>query len=728
MRFIKTFTPLLILSLILIPGAQTLSPFIVVDQFGYRPGTTKIAVIRNPVIGFDSAQTFTPGATYALVDSATGTRVFTGAPVAWRAGATDTVSGDIVWHFDFSQVNTTGTYFVLDVQNNVRSTFTRIGPGVFNRALREAFRTFFYQRAGFAKQAPYAEAGWVDGASHMGAGQDRNARLFNRTSDATTERDLHGGWYDAGDYNKYTSWNADYIIQFLHSYEENKAAWGDDMGIPESGNGVPDILDEMLWGLHWQLRMQNRDGSCLSVMGLAHASPPSAATGPSRYGPANTIATRRSAAAFAFAATVLGRSGYPQFASLVDTLRARAISAWNWAEANPDSLFSNNSSANGSSGLAAGNQDSDDRGRAFARLQAAIYLFELTGDVRYRQIVDDNYQEQPLFAWSNFVQQYWSRDQGTFLYYAALPNATPAVATAFRNALLTGYSRGDDYIGALRANVDAYRSHIRDFNWGSNQYKSAYGLNFWEMAHFALEPASNAEFMQAAQDYLHYIHGRNAMGLVYLSNMGGRGAERSITQFYHTWFSDGSARWDQVGVSTFGPAPGFLVGGPNNNYDWDGCCPSSCGSTANNALCMAESISPPRGQPRQKSYKDFNTNWPLNSWSVTENSNGYQLAYLRLLSKFVEPSGMVVPISGRNVLAGSAYRAQLRHNELHIHALGNPGEHFVQLQILDLSGRILHKQSATLNSGWNAVPVNTSLPQGIMLVRVNAQNPVLLVK
>jgi len=42
------------------------------------------------------------------------------------------------------------------------------------------------------------------------------------------------------------------------------------------------------------------------------------------------------------------------------------------------------------------------------------------------------------------------------------------------------------------------------------------------------------------------------------------------------------------------------------------------------------------GQPPQKSYKDFNSGWPLNSWTVSENSNGYQAAYIRLLSKFVK--------------------------------------------------------------------------------------------
>ena len=55
-------------------------------------------------------------------------------------------------------------------------------------------------------------------------------------------------------------------------------------------------------------------------------------------------------------------------------------------------------------------------------------------------------------------------------------------------------------------------------------------------------------------------------------------------------------------------------------------------------MCFSESIEPPRNQPNQKSYKDFNTSWPLNSWSVTENSCGYQINYIRLLSKFIDPT------------------------------------------------------------------------------------------
>jgi endoglucanase len=113
------------------------------------------------------------------------------------------------------------------------------------------------------------------------------------------------------------------------------------------------------------------------------------------------------------------------------------------------------------------------------------------------------------------------------------------------------------------------------------------------------------------------------------------GATRAPNEFYHLWYMDGSPRWDRVGVSEFGPAPGFLVGGPNPNYDRADCCPNSCETPEVNAACDSESIVPPKDQPILKSYKDFNTSWPINSWEVTENHNEYQAAYLRLLSNFV---------------------------------------------------------------------------------------------
>src|SRR5262245_42699260 len=268
-------------------------PLIVVDQFGYPTKAAKIAVIRNPQVGYDSTVHFTPGQNYAVVNRITGAIIKRGTPTAWNNGATDVVSGDKVWWFDFSDVTTPGTYTIVDLDKGIRSVEFEIDDRVYRSVLKHAVRMYFYQRAGFEKTAATAGADWADAASHMRPGQDPQSRPWEARrapvkSDASQIKDLRGGWFDAGDYNKYTSWTAYTIIVLLRAYDESPSAFGDDTGIAESGNGVPDILDEVKWALDWLARMQNADGSLLCVQGLDSASPPSAATGPSYYGPATT--------------------------------------------------------------------------------------------------------------------------------------------------------------------------------------------------------------------------------------------------------------------------------------------------------------------------------------------------------------------------------------------------------------------------------------------------------
>ncbi len=616
------------------PLAVPTTKFIVVDQFGYLPEAQKIAVIRDPVTGYDAADSFTPGNNYVLVNADSGRQVFSGAPAAWNGGLEDASSGDRAWWFDFSGVAASGDYYILDVQQNVRSAVFRISDEVYRDVLRHAVRTFFYQRAGFAKEANFAGDGWADGASHIGPLQDKNCRVYNRPADATSERDLSGGWYDAGDYNKYTNWTAEYVIELLRAYEETASVFTDDFNIPESGNGVPDILDETKWGMDWLVRMQNQDGSVLSIVGLSHASPPSAASGPSEYGLANTSATLTTAAAFAYGAKVYGAFPGGRFQAYASDLLQRAERAWQWAVVNPSVIFRNNDGASGTSGLGAGQQETDGYGRLVKKIEAAVYLFEMTGKSEYRDFVDANRENVNMIAWG-YVFPFQARIQETLLYYAALPGATAASVDRIRSVYRQAVTTGSDNLPAIRDNRDPYLAHIKDYTWGSNGIKCRQGAIFAHLADYGVAPELATEAESAAARYIHYIHGVNPLGIVYLSNMYGAGAESSVNEFYHSWFSNGSVRWDRVGVSTFGPAPGFLTGGPNPSYNWDGCCPSGCGSTANNAICNSEPINPPKGQPKQKSYKDFNTSWPLNSWSVTENSCGYQVAYIRLLARFV---------------------------------------------------------------------------------------------
>lgn len=690
-----------------------MSPYIVVDQFGYRPDAKKVAVIRDPITGFDAAQAFTPGTPYSLINADTDEAVFTDDITAWKGGSTNASSGDRAWWFDFSSVKTTGKYYVLDVTRNVRSYSFEIRDNVYTEVLKHAVRTFFYQRAGFEKKAQYAGAEWADGPSHLGNLQDKNARQYNRTNDASTERDVSGGWYDAGDYNKYTNWTANYVVDFMRAYIENPGAWGDDYNIPESGNGIPDLLDEAKWGIDHLLRMQNTNGSVLSIVGLSHASPPSAATGPSLYGTASTSATLSSAAAFAISSKVFASRGMTVYA---DKLKDAAIRAWNWANTNPSVIFKNNDAASGTSGLGAGQQETDDYGRFVAKLRAAVFLFDLTGESKYREFVDNNYSKIHLIEW-NFAYPFETTNQEALLYYTQVPEATSSIAQNILSVYKNAMNNGDENFPAITSSKDPYRAHLKDYTWGSNSTKASQGLMFSDVITYSVDESKNEIAETAAEGYIHYIHGVNPLNFVYLSNMYAYGAENGVNEFYHTWFGDGSAKWDRVGVSTYGPAPGFLTGGPNPSYDRDGCCATnSCGGS--NAVCDLENLSPPMNQPVQKSYKDFNTSWPLNSWSVTENSNGYQLNYIRLLAKFVpnnyDCSGTLngsASFDACNICSGgttgiepktdpetcSAVTSNQESSEASIHIYPNPTTGMIQIksdnqlpyniQVMDTRGR-----------------------------------------
>jgi len=624
----------------------TISKWLVVDQFGYLPDAQKIAVIRDPQLGYDAGESFTPSTNLSLVNMTTGETVLSATPMLWNGGTTHSTSGDKVWWFNFSNVTTPGTYAVVDSTQQLRSPSFKIAADVYKPVLYHAFRSFFYQRAGFAKQLPYAEAGWTDDASHLKSGQDAQSRLYdvnNKTVGVVgTEKDLSGGWYDAGDFNKYTNWHADYLINLLHAYLENPAAWGDDFNISiESGNGVPDIIDEIRWGFDWLKKMQNTDGSVLSIQGLSHeistnviASPPSTATGRSFYGPASTSASLSAAAAFALGAKVFGDLDNSTLTSYGTDLKSRAENAWTWANTNPNVIVHNNTGIY--QGLGAGDQEVSDSERTVAMQQkktrAAIYLFAATGATGYQTQVTGNYGNR-----AQWVDLWRENELMSWLYYANLSNADSTLAANIKSQYATAMNDASN-LGAISTDgtsgTDAYRAHLGgdgNFTWGSNRSMSRKGTSFYNLISYSAGSANTNSVKNAALGYLNYLHGTNPQGMVYLSNMYSLGVHSSVNEFYHTWFTNGSPLWDRVGTATYGPAPGFLVGGPNPSYNWDG----HCETNPTDNRCGGAVLTPPKGQPAMKAYLDFNTSWPLNSWQVTENHNDYQVAYLRLLSKFV---------------------------------------------------------------------------------------------
>jgi hypothetical protein len=660
-------------------GTPSLTDFIVIDQFGYRPESRKIAVIRNPRRGPDAHLSFNPGNVYQIINEATGVAAFTGSPV-YRF-EDDANSGDEIWWFDFSSLTQNGRYYVLDVQRNVRSFSFSVAEDVYNEVLKHAVRMFFYQRSGFAKQTPYADPRWTDAAAYMHDTDSRFYLLPNRTD---LSRDLHGAWFDAGDYNKYTPWTAEYVEGLISVYRERPEVFAMSFNLPESGNGIPDILNEARWGMDWLLRMQNNnsvdysalgipnypnnitnfDGSVLCIVGYgaAGASPPSldtASTAPSRYGPPTTYATMSAAKAFALGAIVFEKYD-PAYAL---TLRNAAIRAYNWAVANPEVYFANNADSTNSRGLGAGNQEPAPDGsgisgnnipgaydpfirpRAKTRMHAALYLYELTGDSTYLQPFEQNqqYRTFTLWGWGLHMDAFRFDTHRLYLHYLTLSGASTTIQNTVRTRLNSAFHNATGNY-ASRTQDCGYLAFMPVYVWGSNNQVSNVGSTFYYFSEQNIVSGTSTvtSHKQAAESFLHYLHGVNPLNMVYLTTMNEYGASRSASAIFHSWFSP----WYRTNASTAGPPPGYLPGGPHGGFNVDGVFPQNIGAYGNlpsnhpvrqNMIATGNLIRSMQGSPHMKMYVDTDHTWPINSWEITEPMGAYQLSYIRLLSKFASP-------------------------------------------------------------------------------------------
>lgn len=613
-------------------------PLIKIDQFGYRPNDQKIAVISDPVIGYNSADSYTPAATMVVKNSSTYQVVYSGSPLAWNSGNVESVSGDKVWRFDFSALSSPGTYHIADgTYGDIRSEDFVISDNIYNEVFNTAFKTFYYQRCGIAKTAPYANTGYLDPVCHT---QDITSRFINDPNNTSLYKDMSGGWHDAGDYNKYVNFTYSPILDLLWSFEINPQAWASDaLNLPESGNSIPDLLDELKYELDWLLKMQDTDGGAFCVVGVqnnAGASPPSADNAIRYYGPKTTSAAITLAATFAFAAKQFKKIDNPTAQSYATLLRSKAIQAWAWADANPTITYYNSNN-----NLASGEQEMDNYDRSMRKLTAAVYLYSLTDSTVFKSYVESNYNNSHLMQWS-FVYPFENPTQTSLVYYSSQNGISTSVGSNIRNAYITAMENYPHNFPAITNDIDAYKANIESQNigWGSNQTKCNHGNLYQLYHHYNLNPANNTTAEQTMQHYIHYMHGVNPNALTYLTKMQALGADRSVNTVYHGWFADGNSIWDDVRTSTYGPAPGFIPGGPNPGWSLDGCCPSGCGSTQANNLCVT--LNPPGNQPALKSYKDWNTSWPQNSWSVTEPAIYYQAAYLFLFSSMINQAPTVI--------------------------------------------------------------------------------------
>ena len=608
---------------------DVVTPQIAIDQFGWLPRAGKVAILADPVKGQNAGHTYRPGTAFEIRREADGTVAYRGATKPWNSGGVSELAGDRVWYAVFSDLRTPGAYYLFDPTNRVRSFSFRIGGDVYMPVLRDSVRVFYYQRSG----TPITEKNggvWHHPGGHLGRDQDRAARYTQGGKAQGRPRDMLGGWFDAGDLNKYVPYLEATLFDLLWAYELNPRAFGDDTNIPESGNGVPDLLDETKWELDWLLKMQDGDGGVFNrVAGRSYdngSGPPCGDTQPRFYTAKTTWATADAAASLAHAARVYGHfdSTFPGYAG---RLREAARRAWAYLETHSE--MDPSDGTDGDSKLAATPAGSNANADRRARVYAAAELFKTFGAPGFKAYVDrwapdiaataengmhpfkDSKQVDPL--------NHLALTQGLFIY-ATTKGASPAVTEPFKEAL----SHSAEAIRQATGGPDDpylayhYEGH---YCWGSNSVKGRWGRILLMTIELGLNREHHTTYREEMAGYLHFIHGRNPLSLCFLSNMAHAGAHRCVTEIYHQWFRDGSPLYDGK-TSRYGSPPGYLVGGPNKFFsvDW---------------------ISPPHGEPAMKAYRDWNAAWNArrnaneSSWEVTEPAIDYQAVYTLLLSQFV---------------------------------------------------------------------------------------------
>ncbi len=594
-------------------------PLIVVDQFGYRTKARKIAVFANPQEGQNARRKYEPGDVFEVRRLPDEAVAFKGRIVQWNEGKKHSQSGDKCWQGDFSKLQTPGKYYILDPAKGEKSYPFEIRDDIYEEMLKHAVRGFFYQRCGIDITKEHG-GDWNHKACHVRRNQDKEAGGCGYKGPV---KDVSGGWHDAGDMGKYVRSLEPTLWWLMKAYENNPGAHKDNLGIPESGNGVPDLLDEIKWSLDWILRMQMEDGSFSGIVSTMEKgdgeSPPNDYFGSRCYSIPTTSVTAIAAGLLAHAARIYGkhpmRSKFPGFGRAM--IKA-AEKGWAYLQANPEQVPKGGFTPKGFHGVGDEGKGLADRHR---RLFAAAQLFATTKKQAYNHYFLTNIRD-PKNAKNNPIQRKTMEPMSSYPLrlglwdYCFAPGADKGLIREYQAIVA---KEADTWIlTPFRQNKDPYLSYMFEghYSWGSTRNNCMWAEQLLAVYFLRANPKLDSYVYHAAEGYLHYIHGMNPLNLVYMTNMGPKGAkagaENSVMEIYHGWFAD-STIYDGE-RSDYGPAPGIVPGGPNKFYTGQ--------------------KSPPKFEPAQKAYRDWNaTDWKADiSWEISENSITYQSSYIFLCS------------------------------------------------------------------------------------------------
>jgi endoglucanase len=514
--------------------SQSSNNMVKLNQLGFYPEAPKIAI--SP-----SAE----ATTFHIRNAADGTVVYHG---EFSGGGAYSFTGETVKVADFTKFKTPGKY-VLYADGGGKSYEFEIGNKIFDELSNGLIKALYYNRVSVPLLEEHAGA-WARAAGHP----DENVIIH--PSAATEDRpsgstiSSPGGWYDAGDFNKYVVPISSSINHMLFAYEQFPEYFNNrELNIPESGDTVPDILDEAAFALRWLLTMQDPgDGGVYNK--LTHANfqgtiMPAQATASRYVVQKGTAATLDFAAVMAQAARVY-RPYMPDFA---DSALAAAESAWVWAEANPNMEYDQGAMNNaynpdiGTGGY--GDQNFSDEW-----FWAASELYITTKNDDY---YDNGWNGVGVSGWGNV------RALGLFSLLHHRQDLTAiglADTSAMKQALQTGF---DWYVNS--GNNSVYRSPFGiqswQFGWGSNGGAGNLGMGLF-MLH---QTTGQSKYYNSAVHVMDYLLGRNGLAYSYVTGFG----EQAPMNIHHR-----QSEKDNITA----PVPGWVAGGPNRGRE-DGASYSS---------------------------------------------------------------------------------------------------------------------------------------------------------
>ncbi|MDD6036729.1 MAG: glycoside hydrolase family 9 protein [Lachnospiraceae bacterium] len=363
---------------------------IYVNQLGYLPDSSKVAVFAMPQEAASAGSVLSDNAQLYKTD---GTCVFEKAPVAFGP---DTASGDYIRHLDFSECTEPGTYYIK--WNNETSYPFTVGDGLYGNLNVLLARALYFQRCGMELTEPYAGK-FARKACHTAPSvlwNEYQKNLAGELSESEMKRfDIRGGWHDAGDYGRYTTAAACALAHILYAYRFFPDAFKQSLNIPESGNGIPDILNECRYELDWMLQMQAEDGSVYhkhTTKNHAGFVMPCEDADRLFLFPPSSMAAASFVATMALASRIYRRYD----AVFADRALAAAKKSYAWLEAHPEFLFERIPDCH--TGEYGDFSDKDER------MWAAMELFRCTGDTAYLEKARTYFDEHPnpvYYGWAD---------------------------------------------------------------------------------------------------------------------------------------------------------------------------------------------------------------------------------------------------------------------------------------------------------------------------------------